>query len=414
MRQLKKAAAILLAASMVLSTAACGSGGTAPAAKEAAGEAPKTEEKAGDGAKDTQASASDKKLVIAYIPKERNEAFWQAVESGAQAAADTLGCELKIYGDPAGSNTASNQATYVETATQLGVDAIAFAALDADTTDAALQAAMNQGISVVGFDSDPGVEARNWFVNQADPEGIAVACLDDLVKNLGDKFSKDSPAVVYLVSTNPTTPNQNTWIEYIKKVYYSDYEIQYGADGVSIDFDASKNNTKSKTFTVNEKYACLDIKTNPDTEIIYAGDGSGNDIIPGVMAAHPEINALVSLTTNVIDTCAQAIKDLNMQETCIFNGIAVPASCESYLTDGIMTEVVLWQAYDLGYLAVEAAAAAAKGELTGDKYVSTLSGTTQVEGVSTYPAEGHKINGAEIILGDPATFTLDTIGAWKE
>lgn len=103
-----------------------------------------------------------------------------------------------------------------------------------------------------------------------------------------------------------------------------------------------------------------------------------------------------------------------MQETCIFNGIAVPASCESYLTDGIMTEVILWQAYDLGYLAVEAAVAAAKGEISGDTYVSTLSGTTQVEGVSTYPEEGHKINGTEIILGDPATFTLDSISAWKE
>ena len=318
-----------------------------------------------------------------------------------------------MYGDPAGSNTASNQATYVETATQSGVDAIAFAALDADSTDAVLQAAMNKGIAVVGFDSDP--EARDWFVNQADPEGIAKACLDDLVKNLEGKFSKENPAVVYLVSTNPTTPNQNTWIEYIKKVYYSDYEIKLSeADGVSIDFDASKENTKSGSFTVNDAYACLDVKVNPDNDIIYAGDGSGNDIIPGVVAAHPEINALVSLTTNVIDTCAQTIKDLNMQETCIFNGIAVPASCESYLTDGIMTEVVLWQAYDLGYLAVEAAVAAAKGELTGDKYVSTLSGTTQVEGVSEYPAEGHKINGKEIILGDPATFTLDTLGAWKE
>lgn len=408
--KLRKVTALALAAAMTLSLAACGSQGSAPAASgtDASGN-----EASGTDA-DAPAAASGDKLVVAYIPKERNEAFWQAVESGAQSAADTLGVELKMYGDPAGSNTASNQATYVETATQSGVNAIAFAALDADSTDAALQAAMKQGIAVVGFDSDPGPEARDWFVNQADPEGIAVACLDDLVKNLGSKYSKENPAVVYLVSTNPTTPNQNTWIEYIKKVYFSDYEIKYAADGVSIDFDACKENTKSGTFTVNDAYACLDVKVNPDSDIIYAGDGSGNDIIPGVVAAHPEINALVSLTTNVIDTCAQTIKDLNMQETCIFNGIAVPASCESYLTDGIMTEVILWQAYDLGYLAVEAAVAAAKGELSGDKYVSTLSGTTQVEGVSDYPAEGHKINGTEIILGDPATFTLDTISAWKQ
>lgn len=407
--KLKKVTALALAATMALSLAACGSNqGSAPAATGSG------ETSGSETGTETPDGASGDKMVVAYIPKERNEAFWQAVESGAQSAADTLGVELKMYGDPAGSNTASNQATYVETATQSGADAIAFAALDADSTDAALQAAMNKGIAVVGFDSDPGPEARDWFVNQADPEGIAVACLDDLVKNLGEKFSKESPAVVYLVSTNPTTPNQNTWIEYIKKVYFSDYEIQYAADGVSIDFDACKENTKSKTFTVNDAYACLDVKVNPDSDIIYAGDGSGNDIIPGVVAAHPEINALVSLTTNVIDTCAQTIKDLNMQETCIFNGIAVPASCESYLTDGIMTEVILWQAYDLGYLAVEAAVAAAKGEISGDTYVSTLSGTTQVEGVSTYPEEGHKINGTEIILGDPATFTLDSISAWKE
>ncbi len=405
--KLRKVTALTLAAAMTLSLAACGNQGSTPAASGTDASGNET------SGTDTEAASGDK-MVVAYIPKERNEAFWQAVESGAQSAADTLGVELKMYGDPAGSNTASNQATYVETATQSGADAIAFAALDADSTDAALQAAMNQGIAVVGFDSDPGPEARDWFVNQADPEGIAVACLDDLVKNLGSKYSKENPAVVYLVSTNPTTPNQNTWIEYIKKVYFSDYEIKYAEDGVSIDFDACKENTKSGTFTVNDAYACLDVKVNPDSDIIYAGDGSGNDIIPGVVAAHPEINALVSLTTNVIDTCAQTIKDLNMQETCIFNGIAVPASCESYLTDGIMTEVILWQAYDLGYLAVEAAVAAAKGELSGDTYISTLSGTTQVEGVSDYPAEGHKINGTEIILGDPATFTLDTIGAWKQ
>ncbi|MDE7059404.1 MAG: substrate-binding domain-containing protein, partial [Lachnospiraceae bacterium] len=280
--KLRKVTALTLAAAMTLSLAACGNQGSTPAASGTDASGNET------SGTDTEAASGDK-MVVAYIPKERNEAFWQAVESGAQSAADTLGVELKMYGDPAGSNTASNQATYVETATQSGADAIAFAALDADSTDAALQAAMNQGIAVVGFDSDPGPEARDWFVNQADPEGIAVACLDDLVKNLGSKYSKENPAVVYLVSTNPTTPNQNTWIEYIKKVYFSDYEIKYAEDGVSIDFDACKENTKSGTFTVNDAYACLDVKVNPDSDIIYAGDGSGNDIIPGVVAAHPEI-----------------------------------------------------------------------------------------------------------------------------
>ena len=196
----------------------------------------------------TFASAAD--VTIAYIPKERNESFWQAVEAGAQQAADDLGAELIMYGDAAGANTAANQSTYVETATELEVDAIAFAALDSDSTDAALQAAQAEGITVVGFDSDPGEEARDWFVNQVDPAELAVILLDDIVEHIGDKYSADAPAVVYLVSTNLTTPNQNTWIEAIKAAYYSDYEIAYTDTG-AIDFDTCKQNTRDNTYTVN-------------------------------------------------------------------------------------------------------------------------------------------------------------------
>lgn len=357
------------------------------------------------------ASAAD--VTIAYIPKERNESFWQAVEAGAQQAADDLGAELIMYGDAAGANTAANQSTYVETATELEVDAIAFAALDADSTDAALQAAQAEGITVVGFDSDPGEEARDWFVNQVDPHELAAILLDDIVEHIGDKYTADAPAVVYLVSTNLTTPNQNTWIEAIKAAYYSDYEIAYTESG-AIDFDTCKQNTRDNTYTVNEKYAMLDLKVNPDSDIIYAGDGAGLEEIEATLSAHPEINALISLTTNVIASCATAIESCGMTETCIFNGIATPGDSKAYLENGLMTTVVLWQAYDLGYLAVNAAYAAATGDLAegATEFKSNLSGATQVEGVSTY-ADSHLVDGDVVYLGGPATFNLDTLDCWK-
>ena len=61
---------------------------------------------------------------------------------------------------------------------------------------------------MVGFDSDPGEEARDWFVNQVDPAALAEILLDDLVTNIGDKYSASSPAVVYL-----TTPNHQTALQ---------------------------------------------------------------------------------------------------------------------------------------------------------------------------------------------------------
>ena len=282
-----------------------------------------------------------------------------------------------------------------------------------DSTDAALQAAQAAGISVVGFDSDPGEEARDWFVNQVDPAALAEILLDDLVTNIGSKYSAAAPAVVYLVSTNLTTPNQNTWIEHLKATYYSDYEIVY-TDSGAIDFDACKDNTRKNTYTVNEKYNMLDMRCNPDSDIIYAGDGDGLTEIEATLSAHSEINALISLTTNVIASCATAIDSCGMSDTCIFNGIATPGDSKAYLESGLMTTVVLWQAYDLGYLAVDVAYAAATGELTegATSYVSGLSGQTQVEGVSTYE-DSHHVDGVTVYLGAPATFTLDTLDCWK-
>ena len=358
----------------------------------------------------TAASASA--ATIAYIPKERNESFWQAVEAGAAKAAEDLGVELIMYGDAAGANTAANQSTYVETATELEVDAIVFAALDSDSTDAALQDAQAEGIKVVGFDSDPGEEARDWFVNQVDPDELAKILLDDVVANI-EGYDADNKAVVYLVSTNLTTPNQNSWIESIKKAYFSDYEIAYTESG-AIDFDTCKANTRDNTYTVKEEYAMLDVKVNPDKDIIYAGDGAGLEEIEAFLSAHQDANFLVSLTTNVIASCATAIESCGLKETCKFNGIATPGDSEAHLKSGLMSTVVLWQAYDLGYLAVNAAAAAIDGTLEADKeFVSNLSGQTQVEGVSTY-ADAHRVDGVTVFLGGPATFTLDTLDCWKK
>lgn len=373
-----------------------------------------SDDSSGSSSGSSSSSTASSDITIAYIPKERNESFWQAVEGGAQEAADDLGVELIMYGDAAGSNTAANQSTYIETATELGVDAIAFAALDSDSTDSALQAAQAAGITVVGFDSDPGEEARDWFVNQVDPSLIAQALLDDLVENLSDTYTADNPAVTYMISTNLTTPNQNTWIEHIKALYYSDYEIVYEDDGSTIDYDTCKDNTRNNTYTVNDAYSILDLKVDPDNEIIYGGDGDGLTEIEAMLTAHPEINALMVLTTNVAASTATAIESCGLTDTCIFNGLATPTDCESYLESGMMTTVILWQAYDLGYLAVNVAYAAATGELSeGDtEFVSGLSGQTQVEGVSTYD-DAHTVDGAIVYLGGPAEFKADDLDAWK-
>ncbi len=367
-----------------------------------------TEKKPGPETEEPKATGKK----IAYIPKVGDEAYWIAVESGAKAATEAQGAELLIYSDSADKATAINQAAYIQTAIDEGVDAIAFAALDSEATDAALQSAQAAGITVVGFDSDPGEEARDWFVNQVDPDELASVLLTELEASIGDKYTPETPAKVALVSTTPSTPNQNTWIESIKRAYYSDYNIALTESG-AIDFEKCKENTRNNTYAVREKYDLLKVELIPEN-IIYCGNGTGLNEITSYLTAHPDTNALITLTTNVVPSCGTAIESCGLKDSCVFGGIATPTESKPYLESGIMTSVVLWQAYDLGFLAIETACAAVTGTLENgaSEYCSSLSYQNQVEDITIYP-NSHLIDGNTVYLGGPATFTLESLDKWK-
>ncbi len=412
----------LLAVILLLSVTACGRSPSATGSDDESAGAKTDTQSAGPGnpaAGDTENKPSPEndgpKAIgkkIAYIPKVSDEAYWIAVESGAKTAAEAQGAELLIYSDSADKASAANQAAYIQTAIDEGADAIVFAALDSEAADTALQSAQAAGITVVGFDSDPGEEARDWFVNQVDPDELASVLLTELETYIGDKYTQEAPAKVALVSTTPNTPNQNTWIESIKRAYYTDYNIALTESG-AIDFEKCKENTRKNTYTVRDKYNLLDVELIPEN-IIYAGNGTGLNEITAYLTAHPDTNALITLTTNAVPSCGAAIESRGLKGSCVFGGIAAPTESKPYLENGTMTSVVLWQAYDLGSLAIEIACAAVTGTLKKDEseYSSSLSYQNQVEGVSIYP-NSHLIDGSTIYLGGPATFTLDSLDKWK-
>lgn len=94
----------------------------------------------------------------------------------------------------------------------------------------------------------------------------------------------------------------------------------------------------------------LDVKVDPDKDIIYGADDhtTSKTQISNKLAADPSTNGIIVLTTNAIAATNDSITEKNMQDKCIFNGIAVPPDSKAYLESGVMSKVVLWQAYDLG------------------------------------------------------------------
>ena len=81
----------------------------------------------------------------------------------------------------------AKQNEIVETWITRGVDAIAVSCENKEGLSTVLRKARQAGIKVVTFDADAEPDARDFFVNQATPEGIGDILMDDAAKALGGK-----------------------------------------------------------------------------------------------------------------------------------------------------------------------------------------------------------------------------------
>src|SRR5713226_2914934 len=133
----------------------------------------------------TASGGPAKKLTIALMPKSKGNAYFISCKHGAEKAAKELGVEL-IFDGPTDPDPAK-QNEIVENWITLGVDAIAAACENKEGISTALRKAKAKGVKVITFDSDATTDAREFFVNQATPEGIANTLMDEAARLCGSE-----------------------------------------------------------------------------------------------------------------------------------------------------------------------------------------------------------------------------------
>lgn len=157
----KKIAAILLTCVMVLSLTACGRNADSSTEEEA-----QTEEN-GAGSGTSQQSEGYK---IGFSLMTISDAVMAQTIQDAQAYIESLGGELLVSD---AENDASNQLDAVENFIQSGCDAIIIQAIDATSMSQKAQEAMEQGIKVVAY----GIGLDNcdvWYKNDNTVTGTAI------------------------------------------------------------------------------------------------------------------------------------------------------------------------------------------------------------------------------------------------
>lgn len=300
----------------------------------------------------------DDQITVAFVPKLQGVPYFEAMNTGGQAAAEELGFEW-LYQGPTTADAAA-QADIVRSFIQQDVDVLFVAPNDPDSMAPLLQEAADAGIVVATADTDAPGSARELFVNQASVEGIGEALTDSLLEAMGGSGQ------YAIVSCGETAANLNAWID------------------------------------VQEAYTA---EAYPDAEIVdivYAGEDQAvaTQLATELMTANPELTGLVGECTSSAPGVAQAVADAGRIGEVFTVGLGTPQSMLPYLEDGSSSASILWDVEALGYLTGWAGVQLAEGnELEATNDVSDS--LTGVE----YDADSQTL-----LLGPPTAFTAENAG----
>ena len=314
----------------------------------------KSETPIGDNTSSTPSTG--KKLTIALLPKSKGNAYFISCSKGADKAAKELGDEL-IFDGPTDTDPAK-QNEIVENWITLGVDVIAAACENKEGISTALRKAQAKGIKVITYDADAETNARTFFVNQATPQGIGYALMDEAARLC------ESNGDFAIITASLTAANQQEWEKHIA----NRLAVQY---------------PNMKLLAVRP---CDDSKDKAQAETT------------ALLSANPSLKCIMAICSPGVPGAAEAVKQAGKTGVVKVMGLGLPNENKIYVHDGVTQSVILWNTMDLGYLTVYAADALVRGTLkSGD--TNFTAGT-----LGTF-----EIKGDNILLGKPFIFNKDNI-----
>ena len=311
---------------------------------------------------DAKPAASTGKETICFLPKKKGLPYFTSCAAGAEEAAKELGIEL-IYDGPT-DGSPEKAASMIERWTLQGVQAICVSPNDPNVLAPAMKKARGKGIHVLTWDADGLPDAREFMVSQATSQGIGAALVDAMARDLGATPGGDSPTGdVAIVTATLTAANQNEWITFMR--------------------DRLKSYPGLKLVEVKP--------SNEDQRQAF-------QVTKDLLNAYPNLKGVWGISSVSFPAAAEAIKQGGKGGQVLVTGLSTPNDMKSYVHDGTVKSVILWNTKDLGYLTIQAAHAAVKGELKAG--ATTLKAGRLGE---------KKVEGDKVQLGDILVFTKDNI-----
>ena len=286
------------------------------------------------------------------MPKAKGIHISSVAKSGRKRP-QSVECDL-IWDGPTGLD-AAKQNELVQGWITRHVDAISVSVENAPGISTVLRQARAQGIKVVTWDADanPMRATTSSTKRRRNRSGFALADEAARVMHNRGEFA--------IITGALSAANQNLWMSFIRQRVAEKYpEFKIVAVRPSDD-DRDKAFAEAQT----------------------------------LMKVYPNVKMLVAISAPAVPGAGEAVRQSGRKDVQVI-GLSLPNLCKPYVHGGEIEAVALWNTKNLGYLAVAAPAALARGTLKAGATSFNAGRLGKVE-----------IKGSDIILGAPLLFRKD-------
>lgn len=298
MKSMKRVLTILLLVVFVFSLAACSQGNGTSATTAQSG------------------NSGSAKRTYFVNPKMMGAAYWESAKQGALNAGKDLGVEV-IWNGTSEVDVAKQVNMLTDMITRK-VNGISVAVNDATSVTNVFKQAKDAGIPVVTFDSDSNNAERSYYVAGDTDQTIGEAFLGALIDQMPEPKGK-----VAVMIASASAANIIAWRDAALAKIKKDYP------GIEIVGVYPSNDDMQKAYENAKSF----LQANPDLSGILCLAGGET---PAACKAVKEAVAAGQIKKGQIK----------------IGGMGIPSLVKDYLKDGTMTEAVMWNPMNLGYLSV--------------------------------------------------------------
>ena len=249
---------------------------------------------------------------VALIAKSTGLEFWNAVFTGAQAAATEYNIELTVTA-PDDEEDFEGQNALIENAVEEGAKAIIFSAIDYEANAAAIDAAAQAGVVIINIDSQVNSDHVSAYIgvdNYGAGRMAAQSALDGVSGQL--------------------------------RVGLVNYEVNgaNGRDRAAGACDAFQESGRAEVIAT--------VQTHPNSE------DARRDVLE-MLRDHPEINVLVALSEPIGVGTARAVHQMQRADDLWLVAFDSNGETVDALQNGAVDALVVQNSYSMGYFGVQSA-----------------------------------------------------------